>query len=522
MNKTVFEMTNTPPHSRTRTKGFTASFEEAFRSALRSDDMPASSILVAFSGGADSAVLLSLLAEESRRTKFRLAALHVNHQIRGQEAERDAEFCRRFCEERKIPFVLRSVDVPMLAQEKRIGLEEAARIARYRALNDYAREENFSRIATAHNATDQIETVLFHLIRGAALRGGGGMAPILGNRICPLLSFPKTEIERYAQEKGLPFVTDSTNADTNYTRNYIRHEILPRIYKINPRADEAFSRFAAAAREDDDYLYRLAVPYRSCDSVPLLASLDSALLHRVLLIKLRETANNEITEKHLAAIETKIRLAAEGRFCGRLSLPGKRALVIDPNRIVLCASRDYNESRTACRHGALGCPARAAPADRKKNPGACTPPNTDRHASGEKNETPVLLSPGERILFEERYLVTLSDRLCPAGDDFVLAIPKKAIQGELRLRKRREGDAYRTGRMTKKVKKLLCEKKVPVEERAALPFVCDDEGILYIPYLPPADRILSHEAEEKTIFLTITRIDQEKGGSDNGRNNPTL
>ena len=152
------------------------------------------SLLVAFSGGADSAVLLTLLQKECQARHICLTAFHVNHMIRGEEADRDAAFCKKFCQERAISFVCESVDIPSLAKAEKKGLEETARNERYRLLSEYAEKEGYTKIATAHNATDNLETVLFHLVRGMSIHGAGGIHPIRQNIIRPLLPFTKEEI----------------------------------------------------------------------------------------------------------------------------------------------------------------------------------------------------------------------------------------------------------------------------------------------------------------------------------------
>lgn len=415
------------------------------------------SVLVAFSGGADSVVLLTLLHAERKKRSLRLGALHVNHRIRGEEAERDALFCQSFCREHEIPFTLLEIDVPGFAKENKIGLEEAARKARYEALSECAANEGYHTIATAHNATDQWETILFHLARGSALHGSAGMAPRNRNIIRPLLFASKEDILQYAQAKTLAYMTDSTNADTTYTRNYIRHEILPLMTRINPHAEEAALRFSEAAREDDAYLYSLAEPYAACTSIKTLASLDNALLNRTLLIKLRQNANNEITSTHLSLLRDRLRMAAAGSFSGRLSLPGK--IAVEMKNGTLSVLPDIRE---------------------KPIPPAASSPLS------------MPLQVGEEVLFHERYRVRLYDS--PLSEpilsraDYSIVIAKEAVQGSLFLRERHEGDLYRAGGITRKIKKLLNERKIPLEERAHLPFICDHAGILFVPSLPPADR----------------------------------
>ena len=413
------------------------------------------SLLVAFSGGADSAVLLTLLQKECQARHIRLTAFHVNHMIRGEEADRDAAFCSTFCCERAIPFVCESVDIPSLAQAGKKGLEETARNERYRLLSEYAEKEGYATIATAHNATDNLETVLFHLVRGMSVHGAGGIHPIRQNLIRPLLPFTKDEILRYAEQENIPFVTDSTNSDTAYTRNHIRHHVLPLLRAINPEAESAVLRFSESARQDDAFLFDLAKEYSHTDDITVLSSLDAAILSRVLLIKVGSFANTEISEKHIHELMEKIHKASQNAFCGSISLPGNLTARITPQTFLLTN----------------------------------TPPPKVPFA---QNGNMVPLVPGKAVVFADCYQVRLNaenhPRTTSQTNALIVHLAQDAVCGSLYLRCRQEGDRYVSGGMTRNIKKLLCDAKIPLAKRASLPVLCDDNGILYVPYLPISDR----------------------------------
>ena len=214
-----------------------------------------SRVTAGFSGGADSVCLLSVLASLRRLLKFDLSAVHVNHMIRAAEAERDEAFCREFCEEKGIPFASVRVDVPAAVEKTGMSVEEAARELRYRALREKAGD---GIIAVAHHADDQAETVLFHLIRGTGLKGLSGMAPERDGIIRPLLSHDKEEILRYLSENGLPFVTDSTNADNDYARNRLRNVVIPELKKINSGASVHIVAAGSLCREAEESLEKEA------------------------------------------------------------------------------------------------------------------------------------------------------------------------------------------------------------------------------------------------------------------------
>ena len=186
----------------------------------------ASVLFVGYSGGADSAALLFLTAEYCRQHSVPCEAIHVHHGIRGAEADGDAEVCRTFCERLGIVLHVRYADVPAYAALHHLGIEEAARQMRYGIFEEILRERPNSLCATAHSADDQLETVLFHMLRGSGIDGLCGIPAVRDRYVRPLLSASAADIRDFCRTENIPFVQDSTNADTAYTRNYIRAEIV--------------------------------------------------------------------------------------------------------------------------------------------------------------------------------------------------------------------------------------------------------------------------------------------------------
>ena len=227
-----------------------------FKDLEREYDMfpPGCRALCAVSGGADSMCLLHLAVSLGAERGFTVLAAHYNHRLRGAESDRDEAFVRDWCGKNGVELHVGSGDVAARAARLGQGVEETARQMRYAFLNETARSLEADRIATAHNADDNAETLLLHLVRGSGLQGLTGIAPRRGALVRPLLTTPRAEIEAYAAEHQLSYVEDSTNADTAYTRNRLRREIMPLLRELNPRLTESLSDTVRYLRSDNDYL----------------------------------------------------------------------------------------------------------------------------------------------------------------------------------------------------------------------------------------------------------------------------
>ena len=208
---------------------------------------PGDSVCVGFSGGADSVCLLELLYELREELSIRLEAVHVNHNLRGRESDGDQDFAEEFCRKRGIPLHLYSFEVKKMAGNLGCGLEEAGRQARRNAYGDCVRRLGGARIALAHHQNDLAETLLFHLSRGTSLEGMAALRPVRGQVIRPLLCVSRKEIKEELRRRGLSWRTDSSNLTDDYTRNCIRHQVIP---VLEERVNRKAAAHIAAAGEE--------------------------------------------------------------------------------------------------------------------------------------------------------------------------------------------------------------------------------------------------------------------------------
>ena len=220
---------------------------------------PGDTVIAGFSGGPDSAALLTILEGLRGSLDFRLRAVHINHGLRGEEAERDAAFAEAFCRERGIPFARHDAEVREAARRDGLSVEEAGRRERYRIFREEAAGEGHARIAVAHHADDCAETILMNLFRGTGLAGLAGIPPVRGQVIRPLIAVTRKEILDYLAAGKIPYVVDSTHRDTAFTRNYVRHVLLPGAAEhVNAGAARHTVGAGEKVREADRYFRNLA------------------------------------------------------------------------------------------------------------------------------------------------------------------------------------------------------------------------------------------------------------------------
>jgi tRNA(Ile)-lysidine synthase len=196
-------------------------------------------ILIALSGGADSVFALRFFNKYKKKYKIEIAAIHVNHNLRGKESLRDEKFCRSLCEKIGIEIFIESVNVKSFAKKNKLSIEEAARILRYQRFDKVLQKSNSDLIITAHNSDDNTESVLLNIVNGTGIDGISGISIKNEKLIRPFLCLSKNQITEYLENQKVDFVYDSTNEDTNFRRNYVRKEIIPLLKNINPSINKS-------------------------------------------------------------------------------------------------------------------------------------------------------------------------------------------------------------------------------------------------------------------------------------------
>ena len=423
--------------------------------AKRYDMLPDSgTVLVCVSGGADSMALLTALLELAPTCGFDVEAAHFDHRLRGGESDRDREFVVEYCDKLSVPCHVDRGDTRTYARDHKLGIEEAARELRYAFFRELADKLGVRRIATAHNADDNAETVLLSLARGAGARGLSGIPPVRGDIIRPLLCVTREEIEAFLDERRVPFIVDSTNLSDEYSRNAIRLHVSPVLRGVNNSFLQHVLESGELLRRDDKYLTHLAEDFLSVNGneVPVsqLTMLPEAISARVIL----SLAGGTLPFSHVGKVLD---------MC--LSECGSKTIETPHGAFV----REYDRLSF------------------------CETPLAETFA-------PVEISPGTEVEIPELKLRifcrhvdsdTFSGRIyemCQKKDDTInksfnyFLFKKDMICGRIIVRPRRVGDNISIlGRgISKSLKKLFIENKIPKRERELIPIIADDGGPLAV------------------------------------------
>ncbi|MEA4831320.1 tRNA(Ile)-lysidine synthase [bioreactor metagenome] len=419
-------------------------------------------VLVGLSGGKDSVCLLHYLASQfsSGSCEINVYACHLNHMIRGAEADADENFCRDLCRSLGVDFISEKRDIPVIAEKTKKSIEEAARDARYDLFDRAAGISGCDRIATAHTASDNAETIIFRIARGTSVSGLCGIPPVRDNIIRPLIDLNSDEVIAYCNYFGLEFRTDSTNADISYPRNLIRAEIIPQLERINPSFANAARRLSRSASEQRKYIISQADKYNnecSKNRIPielaqrLNAGTEKCILYELIVRAIAGETSVPVTTERFDALSA---LIAEPK----------------PDKVIEITNGLSAYPDADMRYLEFG-----------------TPPDNINYT--------VMLCEGVNRIKETGVVIEIER--CGGYSDFkninkmhkIIYVNSDMIKSGLTARSRAEGDCYIAGGMTRKVKKIISGSDFTRSERQKTPVICDEQGIIWIPGGPLCDRL---------------------------------
>lgn len=424
------------------------------------------SVTVALSGGADSVALTHILYKLKDELGFDLYAAHLNHGIRGKDADRDAEFVKTFCKELNIPLFFEKVDIPRVAEKYGDSIETIARNVRY----EFLTRVSVGVIATAHTASDNLETVIFNEIRGAGLKGVCGIPPIRDNIIRPLINCTREDVEEYCKQNNLEFCTDKTNFCDEYSRNNIRLNVVPVLKKINRNAERNILRMCETVRSDEEFLesvskeeYKNTATDRGLDTEKL-NLLHTAIKNRVIKKFLTEKTATAPENRHIFEISE-----LSGGKLKSVNLKNDFIARIDKNQLIIMKAEKFSHAEVSEDYFVF-------PKDFR--------------------ETEYKNYRFELINFEE--IVNFR------SSRFQNAIDYDTILDNPIIRNRKSGDKFTDSRrkITKTLKKLFTEQKTENRDRVLL--LCDSENVIWVENIGVNAKNRVNEKTRRVLFIKKT------------------
>ncbi|OQX86339.1 tRNA lysidine(34) synthetase TilS [candidate division KSB1 bacterium 4484_87] len=443
-------------------------------------------VLVAVSGGVDSVVLFDLLWQFAQIKDVTLGIVHLNHSIRGNQADEDQLFVQKLADKYSVPFHHAKVNVPAFAEKEGYATEEAARILRYRFFENILQTTRAEKIALGHHADDQVETVLLHFFRGSGTAGLAGMKPRRGSYIRPLLFATRKEIENYAKSKGLDFRLDSTNLDVAYKRNRVRHELLPYLRNhFNTGIDSSLLRTQKIMSEIDAFLQQqAAIAVKNCTieskKDKIILEIDTFLgyfiiIQKYMIFRLLEQLGIERFSLSSEKLERIIERIQQRKIGKKEILPQGVKVSIDRNTVVFQrGEREFFEKIVAL------------------NENISLPNGSTilKLTTLLMQETGELFSPKKNIEF----------------------VDWEKVRGELKLRTIHSGDRFFPLNLngSKKVSDFLSDLKVELHRRKEIPVLECDSGIIWLVGFRIDDRFKVTERTKILLKMEIEKINDSE------------
>ena len=432
---------------------------------------PGDSVLVGVSGGPDSVALFHLLLTLAPHFSLRLGVAHLNHCLRQNDSDKDAEFVASLAGRFDIPFFMHKADVRRYQLENKLSLEEAARRVRYTFLNKEAEKNRFNKIALGHHFDDNAELVLMNLFRGSGPLGISGIPPIRDGKIIrPLIQSNRSEIIAFLDQNGLKYTSDVSNRDTRFLRNRVRHDLIPLLKtSYNPKISQSLNRLASIIRSEEEWIENLIHPLfekaainiqdaQIALSVSILSQIHVAAQRRIIRKAILKIKGN-LRRIGLTHIDSAINLVESGPVYGNVDLPDR--IRIRRKGDVLLFSKEKNTLRS----------------------GDATSDREEMFAFEyriEKPESLFIKEIGAHIKFTEMSIENLPD-LCGSGQHTGF-FDKDVLSFPMVLRNFRQGDRFTPLGMTgtQKIKKFFIDKKVPRKERIKCPILLCREKIIWV------------------------------------------
>jgi len=443
-------------------------------------------IVVAFSGGVDSTALIYILNSLSKRLNIKLFAAHLNHQIRGKDADADASFVKRTSDKLGIPCFAEKFDVPGFARQEKLNLEDAARRIRYEFLERIAAKTGANKIALAHTADDNIETFLMRLIRGTGMKGLEGIPPVRDKIVRPMIELYRKEIEQYLSSKKITARIDRTNYETKYLRNRVRRNLIPALESYNPKIRESLVRAIDAANAIQDFVgskakeaFKNVVSLKTNDEIRIdineFLKTDPMLKGEVLRLAIG-AVKKDLVDISLVHINDIIDQLEKKR--AEVDLPGIYAVV---NKGTLSISTERPKKKTS------------------------------------KSFMRTLEIPGEikdendGFMIEADILDSVPTSELHAKNPYQAFLDYDKIAKPLIVRNRREGDAYSPiglkGR--KKLQDIFVDEKVDIDERDRIPVVEDaTPRIVWVVGYRMAEEVKVTAKTKKVVKLSAKSINK--------------
>ncbi|MBR4452508.1 MAG: tRNA lysidine(34) synthetase TilS [Clostridia bacterium] len=431
-------------------------------------------VIVALSGGSDSMALLHSLILLKDRFNITVEAAHVNHCIRGESADRDEMFVRKVCGELGIKLHCMKADIPSMAKDKGMTLEQAGRIVRYDFFNSVCCG---GIIATAHNLNDRIETFLFNFTRGSTLRGLCSIPPVRDNIVRPIIDCSKREILDFCDKNNIIYVTDETNSDTVYARNRIRHKVIPELLEINPSFESAALRCICSLNEDETYLFNSAMQVYENSKTDQGYSIDT-LCDAPEIIKKRAVAYILDRETGADIDMTAVKIICEA--LGVYKKSGRGMKIQIPGGLFARTRAGILEFSFPDKSG---------------------------------NSDIVILEPGNNIFGSYLIELNYNDKLnnysqIVSNELSVFNGDSAIINGRLYARARVSDDKirFKSRGISKSLRKIQNEKQMPPEIRDSIPVICDDKGLLCAHGCGIDERFEITDKTENIALIRITEL----------------